>query len=279
MITREYYRVVNMLEISMLSRSTDDQLKFTQLSRNRNGDLWHLISIMLKKVLIVEDETDLVKLLKYNLEKEGFKVNYATDGTVALAEARRDPPDLVILDLMLPGLDGLEVCRQLRRNERFARTPVLILSARSEEADRVVGLELGADDYVTKPFSTREVVARVRALLRRNEPVGPPRLTIHRGEIVIDPTAHSVSVAGRAVELSALEFRLLHYLASHPGMVFSRDQLLDSVWGNDRTVTPRSVDVYIRRIREKVEPTPQDPAYVQTIHGVGYRFATNGEEA
>jgi two-component system, OmpR family, alkaline phosphatase synthesis response regulator PhoP len=234
---------------------------------------------MLKKVLIVEDETDLVKLLKYNLEKEGFKVNYATDGTVALAEARRDPPDLVILDQMLPGLDGLEVCRQLRRNERFARTPVLILSARSEEADRVVGLELGADDYVTKPFSTREVVARVRALLRRNEPAGPPRLKIHRGEIVIDPTAHSVFVAGRAVELSALEFRLLHYLASHPGMVFSRDQLLDSVWGNDRTVTPRSVDVYIRRIREKVEPAPQDPAYVQTIHGVGYRFATNGEES
>ena len=234
---------------------------------------------MLKKVLIVEDETDLVKLLKYNLEKEGFKVNYATDGTVALAEARRDPPDLVILDLMLPGLDGLEVCRQLRRNERFVRTPVLILSARSEEADRIVGLELGADDYVTKPFSTREVIARVRALLRRNEPVAPPRLRIHRGDIIIDPTAHSVYVAGRSVELSALEFRLLHYLASHPGMVFSRDQLLDSVWGNDRTVTPRSVDVYIRRIREKVEPKPQEPAYVQTIHGVGYRFATNGEES
>jgi two-component system, OmpR family, alkaline phosphatase synthesis response regulator PhoP len=234
---------------------------------------------VLKKVLIVEDETDLVKLLKYNLEKEGFKVNYATDGTVALAEARRDPPDLVILDLMLPGLDGLEVCRQLRRNERFVRTPVLILSARSEEADRVVGLELGADDYVTKPFSTREIIARVRALLRRNEPAAPPRLRIHRGDIVIDPTAHSVYVAGRSVELSALEFRLLHYLASHPGMVFSRDQLLDNVWGNDRTVTPRSVDVYIRRIREKVEPKPQEPAYVQTIHGVGYRFATNGEES
>src|SRR5215470_11328222 len=234
---------------------------------------------MLKKVLIVEDETDLVKLLKYNLEKEGFKVNYATDGTVALAEARRDPPDLVILDLMLPGLDGLEVCRQLRRNEKFVRTPVLILSARSEEADRVVGLEVGADDYVTKPFSTREVVARVRALLRRHEPTQPPRLKLQRGELVIDPTAHNVSVAGRPVELSALEFRLLHYMALHPGMVFSREQLLDSVWGNDRTVTPRSVDVYIRRIREKVEPRPQQPAFVQTVHGVGYRFATNGEEA
>jgi phosphate regulon transcriptional regulator PhoB len=232
-----------------------------------------------KKVLIVEDESDLVKLLKYNLEKEGFKVGYATDGALALAEARRDPPDVVILDLMLPGLDGLEVCRQLRRNDRFARTPILILSARSEEADRVVGLELGADDYVTKPFSTREVIARVRALLRRNEPAVPQRVKVNRGDIVIDPTAHSVCVSGRSVELSALEFKLLHYMALHPGMVFSRDQLLDGVWGNDRSVTPRSVDVYVRRIREKIEVRPQQPAYVQTVHGVGYRFTTNGEES
>jgi two-component system alkaline phosphatase synthesis response regulator PhoP len=232
-----------------------------------------------KKILIVEDESDLIKLLKYNLEKEGFRVNYATDGSVALAEARRDPPDLVILDLMLPGLGGLEVCRQLRRNERFARTPVLILSARSEETDRVVGLELGADDYVTKPFSTREMIARVRALLRRTEPSLPQPSKVHRGEVVIDPTAHIVTVSGRSVELSALEFRLLYYLASHPGMVFSRDQLLDNVWGNDRTVTPRSVDVYIRRIREKIENRPQEPAYVQTVHGVGYRFAIDGDGA
>jgi len=230
-----------------------------------------------KKILIVEDESDLVKLLKYNLEKEGFRVNYATDGSLALAEARRDPPDLVILDLMLPGLDGLEVCRQLRRNERFVRVPILILSARSEEADRVVGLELGADDYVTKPFSTREMIARVRALLRRNEPAGPPQSRVHRGAMMIDPAAHSVSVDGRQVELSALEFKLLHYLAAHPGMVFSRNQLLDNVWGNDRTVTPRSVDVYIRRIREKIETRPQDPSFVQTVHGVGYRFSSTGD--
>jgi two-component system alkaline phosphatase synthesis response regulator PhoP len=235
------------------------------------------LGIVSKKILIVEDESDLVKLLKYNLEKEGFKVTYATDGSIALAEARRDPPDVIILDLMLPGLDGLEVCRQLRRSEKFARTPILILSARGEEADRVVGLELGADDYVTKPFSTREMIARVRALLRRNEPVAPPKSKVQRGEMVIDPSAHNVSVSGRDVELSALEFRLLYYLAQHPGMVFSRDQLLDTVWGNDRTVTPRSVDVYIRRIREKVEQKPQDPEYIQTIHGVGYRFATTGE--
>jgi phosphate regulon transcriptional regulator PhoB len=230
-----------------------------------------------KKVLIVEDESDLVKLLKYNLEKEGFRVNYATDGAIALAEARRDPPDVIILDLMLPGLDGLEVCRQLRRNDRFERTPILILSARGEEADRIVGLELGADDYVTKPFSTREVIARVRALLRRNEPAPLQRSKVHRGDIVIDPTAHSVSVSGRIVDLSALEFKLLHYMALHPGMVFSRDQLLDGVWGNDRSVTPRSVDVYVRRIREKIEMKPQQPAFVQTVHGVGYRFATTDE--
>jgi len=243
------------------------------------SELWHLISIVLKKVLIVEDDNDLVKLLKYNLEKEGFRVTYATDGTIALAEARRDPPDLVILDLMLPGLDGLEVCRQLRRADRFARTPVLILSARNEEADRIVGLEVGADDYVTKPFSTREVIARVRALLRRNEPSTPQRSKLQRRELVIDPTAHIVSMGGRSIELSALEFRLLHYMAQHPGMVFSREQLLDSVWGNDRSVTPRSVDVYVRRIREKIEPQPQQPAYVQTVHGVGYRFAFDAEDA
>ena len=231
-----------------------------------------------KKILIVEDELDLVRLLKYNLEKEGFKVNTATDGSVALAEVRRDEPDVVILDLMLPGMDGLEVCRQLRRNEKFARIAVLILTARGDEADRVVGLELGADDYVTKPFSMRELVARVRALLRRHESAVEQRSTLQRGNILIDPTAHSVQVAGREVTLSALEFRLLHYLASHAGMVFSRDQLLDRVWGNDRTVTPRSVDVYVRRVREKVETEPDEPKYLQTVHGVGYRFAPTRED-
>lgn len=228
---------------------------------------------MAKKILIIEDDSDLVKLLKYNLEKEGFKVAYTTDGSIAVAELRRDMPDLIILDLMLPGLDGLEVCRQVRRNDRFSRIPILILSARSDETDRVIGLEIGADDYVSKPFSTREVIARVRALLRRNEPETPQRSTLQRGRVLIDPMAHTVAVAGRTVELSALEFRLLYFLASHPGMVFSRDQLLDSVWGNERSVTPRSVDVYVRRIREKIEPTPQEPTHVQTVHGVGYRFA------
>src|SRR6185369_7632662 len=228
----------------------------------------------MKKILIVEDENDVVTLLKYNLEKEGFKVAATADGTLALAQMRRETPDIVILDLMLPGMSGLEVCRQLRRTDAFSRIPILIISAKGEEADRVVGLEMGADDYVTKPFSVREVVARVRALLRRNDPTHALLKTkVQRGMIIIDPMAHSVTVQGRLVELSALEFRLLHHLALHPGMVFSRDQLLDRVWGNDRTVTPRSVDVYIRRIREKIETSPEDPTYVQTVHGVGYRFA------
>src|SRR5215471_2077740 len=250
----------------------------TQFSRFCFDGLWFPTTDMSKKVLIVEDEHDLIRLIKYNLEKEGFRVSSVTDGSLVMAELRREEPDLLVLDLMLPGMDGLEICRQVRRHDRYAGIPILMLTARSGEADRVVGLELGADDYVTKPFSMRELVARVRALLRRHEPP-PQRATVQRGHLSIDPSAHSVTIAGKQVELSALEFRLLHYLASHPGMVFSRDHLLDSVWGNDRTVTPRSVDVYIRRIREKVEPKPQEPAYVQTIHGVGYRFATNGEES
>jgi two-component system, OmpR family, alkaline phosphatase synthesis response regulator PhoP len=227
---------------------------------------------MSKKILIVEDERDVVKLLRYNLEKEGFRVCTVSDGSLALAEMRREDADLVILDLMLPGMDGLEICRQLRRHDKYSSVPILMLTARSEEADRVVGLELGADDYVTKPFSMRELVARVRALLRRHEPA-PQRSNLQRGDLHIDPSAHTVSVSGRHVELSALEFRLLHYLAAHPGMVFSRDHLLDRVWGNDRSVTPRSVDVYIRRVREKIEHQPQHPSYVQTVHGVGYRFS------
>jgi two-component system phosphate regulon response regulator PhoB len=231
---------------------------------------------MSKKVLIIEDEHDLIRLIKYNLEKEGFRVSSVTDGSLVMAELRREEPDLLVLDLMLPGMDGLEICRQVRRHDRYAGIPILMLTARSGEADRVVGLELGADDYVTKPFSMRELVARIRALLRRHEAT-PQRNSVQRGDLVIDPSAHAVSIAGKQVELSALEFRLLHHLASHPGLVFSRDQLLDRVWGNDRSVTPRSVDVYIRRVREKIESEPQQPAYLQTVHGVGYRFVAGME--
>jgi two-component system phosphate regulon response regulator PhoB len=152
----------------------------------------------------------------------------------------------------------------------------MILTARSDEVDRVAGLEIGADDYVTKPFSMRELIARVRVLLRRHEPL-TQRPVLRQGQLTIEPGAHIVTVAGRRVDLSALEFRLLHYMASHPGMVFSREHLLDRVWGNDRAVTSRSVDVYIRRLREKIEPEPETPAYVLTVHSVGYRFSSEPE--
>lgn len=235
---------------------------------------------MSRRILIVEDEHDVVRLLKHNLEREGFEVRYVTEGRVAVAEMRRladkpgEMPDLVILDLMLPGMDGLEICRQMRRNEKYRATPILMLSGRGEEADRVIGLELGADDYISKPFGMRELLARVKVLLRRHEAVFDTS-SLKRGALYIDPSTHTVKVGERSVELSALEFRLLHHMASYPGIVFSRDQLLDRVWGSDRTVTARSVDVYVRRIREKVEPQPAQPTFLQTVHGVGYRFASS----
>jgi phosphate regulon transcriptional regulator PhoB len=231
---------------------------------------------MVRKVLLVEDDRDLVELLRFNLEREGFKISYATDGNLALAELRRFVPDLLILDLMLPGTDGLEICRQVRQTSQFATIPILMLTARAEEPDRVVGLEIGADDYVTKPFSLRELIARVRALLRRQEMKETDCPLVQRGQLLIDARAHKVTLGNRIVLLSALEFRLLHFLASHAGIVFSRDQLLDSVWGTDRNVTPRSVDVYIRRLREKMEEHGGGPEWVQTVHGVGYRFAGSG---
>lgn len=233
---------------------------------------------MAKKILVVEDDRDVSQLLRYNLEKEGFQVRSVNEGNSVLSEIRRDTPDVVLLDLMLPGLDGLEICRQIRKIDRFGGVSVVMLTARNEEADRVVGLEIGADDYITKPFSMRELIARIRAVLRRHEVQDSASAVIQRGPLVIDPMAHSVRVHGKAVELSALEFRLLHYLASHPGMVFSRNQILDRVWGDDRSVTPRSVDVYVRRVREKIELEPERPSHVQTVHGVGYRFSRGADD-
>jgi DNA-binding response OmpR family regulator len=229
-----------------------------------------------RKMLIVEDDRDLVELLKFNLEKEGFRVSYTTEGNLALAEARRFGPDLIILDLMLPGLDGLEICRQLKVNEALCHIPILILTARVDEPDRVVGLELGADDYVTKPFGLSELIARIRALLRRREAPAPMRSILRRGALTVDALAHSVTVGDRHVELSVLEFRLLHFLASNPGIVFSRARLLDQVWGSDRDVSPRTVDVCMRRLREKIALESEVPAYLQTVHGVGYRFSEAG---
>jgi len=230
-----------------------------------------------RRLLIVEDDKDIVELVRYNLEKEGYQTSVAADGLTALSTLKKSAPDLVILDLMLPKLPGLEVCREIRRDQALNRLPILMLTARGEEADRVVGLEMGADDYVTKPFSPRELVARVKALLRRTEPAGEAEKPVEIRGLLIDPASYRVARGGKPIALSTLEFRLLYYLARRPDRVFSRDQLLDAVWGTDRFVTPRSVDVYIRRLREKVEADPEKPEYLKTVRGAGYIFDARGE--
>jgi two-component system alkaline phosphatase synthesis response regulator PhoP len=227
-----------------------------------------------KKIFLIEDDRDIVELVRYNLEKDGYQVSASGDGVTGLAQLRKSPPDLLLLDLMLPKLSGLEICKEIRRDAALNRLPILMLTARGDEADRIVGLELGADDYVTKPFSPRELAARVKALLRRVEPGGATEKLIEVGPLRIDPASYRVTRAGKPVPLSTLEFRLLYYLASRPNKVFSRDQLLDAVWGTERFVTPRSVDVYVRRLREKIEADSQNPTYVKTVRGAGYLFET-----
>jgi two-component system alkaline phosphatase synthesis response regulator PhoP len=233
----------------------------------------------MRRILIIEDERDIVELVRYNLEKEGFQVISVGDGMTGLAQVRRSPPDVLLLDLMLPKLSGLEICKEVRRDQALNRLPILMLTARGEEADRVLGLELGADDYVTKPFSPRELVARIKALLRRAEPGGETQRPIDVGPLHIDPAAYRVTRNGKPVPLSTLEFRLLYHLASRPNRVYTRDQLLDAVWGTERFVTPRSVDVYVRRLREKIEADPENPVFVKTIRGAGYLFEMASEAA
>ena len=229
----------------------------------------------MKRILVIEDDKDIVELVRYNLEKDGYQVVANGDGASGFAQVRRTPPDLLILDLMLPKMSGLDVCREVRKDANLNRLPILILTAKGEEADRVVGLELGADDYVTKPFSPRELAARVKALLRRSEPATTPiEKPIEIGALRIDPASYRVTRSGKSVPMSTLEFRLLYFLAARPNRVFTRDQLLDGVWGTERFVTPRSVDVYVRRLREKVEIDPQHPVYMKTIRGAGYLFET-----
>lgn len=223
-------------------------------------------------VVLIEDETDIAELIAYNFRKAGFIIQIFLRGSEGLEYVRRNPPDLVILDVMLPDLDGFEICRRLRADERLARTPVIFLTARGEEVDRVVGLEIGGDDYVVKPFSPRELVARARAVMRRRADFPEKKAVIEVPGLRLNGVTQEVLVRGRAVELSALEFKLLHLLASHPRRVFSREQLLDQVWGSDCFVTPRTVDVHIRRLREKIEVQPDSPQYIQTVRGVGYRF-------
>ena len=233
----------------------------------------------METILIVEDEADIAELVKYHLVKEGFAARTVGNGTQALELIVRDHPDLIILDLMLPGKDGLEICRRLRSSSATQSIPIIMLTARAEEVDRIVGLEIGADDYVPKPFSPRELVARAKAILRRQE-----RGAAEPGDVVeirglrLDARTQDVSVRGAAVDLSALEFKLLHFLASHPRQVFSRERLLDEVWGRDCSVTLRTVDVHIRRLREKIEAQPESPEYIGTVRGAGYRLLAEPQE-
>jgi DNA-binding response OmpR family regulator len=223
----------------------------------------------LKKILIVEDEPTLLATLRYNLEREGYAVATAPDGEAALALARGERPHLIMLDVMLPKMDGLEVCRILRRE---TAVPILMLTAKTEEVDKVVGLELGADDYVTKPFSMRELLARVRALLRRAErsPDGGESLTT--GDLLVDLAKRQVSRAGVALPLKPKEYELLAFLTRNRGRAFTRDQLLSQVWGYDFAGDSRTVDVHVRWLREKIEDEPSKPTRLITVRGTGYRF-------
>jgi DNA-binding response OmpR family regulator len=222
-----------------------------------------------KTVLAIDDEKDLIDLVRYNLEKEGFQVRGALDGETGLAMALQERPDVVLVDLMLPGLDGLEVCRRLRADTRTASIPLIMLTAKSGESDRIVGLELGADDYITKPFSTRELTARVRALLRRTAGNPEPPALLRRGELAIDLDRCEVTCRGKPVELTATEFRLLHFLASRPGRVFSRGELIDHVLGRDVEVIDRTIDVHVMAVRKKLGKHGE---LVETVRGFGYRF-------
>jgi DNA-binding response OmpR family regulator len=220
-------------------------------------------------ILVVDDEARIVKLVRDYLERAGFDVIVARDGETALTLARVEQPDLIVLDLMLPGVDGLDVCRRLRQ---ASAVPIIMLTARVEEADRIVGLELGADDYITKPFSPRELVARVRATLRRaNGQMGPAAI-LRAGDVELDTASLMAIVAGQPVDLTPTEFQLLATLIRQPGRIFSREQLLEAVHGVAFDGYDRSVDSHVKNIRRKIEPDPRKPRYIQTVYGVGYRF-------
>ena len=226
----------------------------------------------MKKILVVEDDRTLIDVLEYNLRKEGYQVLRALDGVTGLDTARREKPDLVLLDVMLPGMDGYEVCRILRRE---TTSPIIMLTAKGDESDKVVGLELGADDYVTKPFSLKELLARVRAGLRRAEmadrqPVQPGILTA--GTLEVAPARHEVHVAGRQVDLTPREFDLLVYMMQNREIVLSRSQLLEKVWAYEYEGDTKTVDVHIRWLRQKIELDPSQPQFIQTVRGTGYRF-------
>ena len=230
---------------------------------------------MSQTVFVLEDEADIARLVQHHLEAAGFDVRLFHTPTNLIPDAERKVPALFLLDIMVPGGDGLDLCRRLRLNPMLASVPIIFLTARAGENDRVHGLELGADDYITKPFAMRELLARVKAVLRRferpTETQGASSV-LNIDTLEIDGNSMQLRVNNELVTTTATEFRLLDYLARHPGRVFSRDHLLDAVWGDARFVTPRSVDVYVRRIREKIEVDPETPRFLKTMRGAGYRF-------
>ncbi len=229
---------------------------------------------MSKKIFVVDDEPQIVKVLKAYLENAGFQVITASDGKAALLTFQREKPDFMILDLNLPGMDGLDICRAVRHESNI---PILMLTARVEEADRLIGLELGADDYVVKPFSPREVVARVRTILRRTnaEPTKPDIIQV--GNLVIDLEQHTVNLAGKAIELTPTEFEILVTLAKQPKRVFSRLQIMEQAQGDAYEGYERTIDAHIKNIRVKLEPNPKKPIYIQTVFGLGYKFEAGGD--
>lgn len=226
---------------------------------------------MPRKISIVEDEAELASLIDYNLSRHGYQAQVLSGARDTLRELEAWKPDLIVLDVMLPEIDGFDLCRQIRRSPVLGRTPVLFLTARSDEVDRVLGLEIGGDDYMTKPFSPRELVARVRAHLRRGD-MDQQGDAVEWGPFRLDRTARRLFLKGEELELTSTEFRLLEFFLTHRGRAFSREQLLDEVWGQQRYVTPRTVDVHVRRLRERIEEQPDNPRFLTTVRGFGYRF-------
>ena len=223
----------------------------------------------MKKIMLIEDDADLFALLKYNLEKEGFQLVGAQTGKGAIELCRRERPDLILLDIMLPDSDGLDICKGIRARAELAHIPVIFLTARASEADRIVGLELGANDYIVKPFFIRELIARIKIQFR---PQSAPQRTLKSGTLELDRSSCRVFRDTDEIALTATEFRLLEFLMARPGVVFSREQLLDSVWGHDRAVTDRTVDVYILRLRQKIESEDATAGYIRSVRGFGYSF-------
>jgi DNA-binding response OmpR family regulator len=230
----------------------------------------------MKKIVLIEDDADLFALLKYNLEKEGFGVIGSQTGKGAVDLCRRERPDLILLDIMLPDSDGLDICKGIRMHPELAHIPVIFLTARASETDRIVGLELGANDYIVKPFFIRELIARIKIQFRSQQSATK---VLKAGKLEVDRSSCRVRLNDQPLSLTATEFRLLEFLMSRPGVVFSREQLLDAVWGHDRAVTDRTVDVYILRLRQKIESDQGSPAMIRSVRGFGYSFNENVAQA